>query len=125
MRDGSFWSKSNLPLAKLLELAMAWANNMLVAEAEVWCEVSEKSVLQWFQFFRDVCSHELTTNPIQIGGPGVVVWALYILKIFQKMRMSEKWHNNNNSDNPLTSYRTDGCKKHRYDLACIYMSFCF
>ena len=73
MRDGSFWSKSNLPLAKLLELAMAWANNMLMAEAEVWCEVSEKSVLQWFQFFRDVCSHELTTNPIQIGGPGVVV----------------------------------------------------
>ena len=26
------------------------------------------------------------------------------------MRMSEKYRNNNNSDNPLTSHRTDGDK---------------
>ena len=35
-------------------------------------------------------------------------WKEQPCKIFQKMRMSEKsCNNNNNSDNPLTSFRTD------------------
>ena len=46
----------------------------------------------------------------------VSIWALFALKIFQKMIMSEKCrnnnkNNNNNSDNPLTSRRTDWGKK--------------
>ena len=52
---------------------MAWSKNMLVAEAQIWCEVTEKMIIAWFQFFRDVCSNELLANPIQIGGPGVVI----------------------------------------------------
>ena len=41
----------------------------------------------------------------------VRIWAYYTLKIFQKMRMSEKCLNRNkNSGNPLTSRPTDGGK---------------
>ena len=43
---------------------------------------------------------------------------LIYLKIFQKMRMSEKCrNNNNNSDNPLTSRRNGGDKKQEHDLS--------
>ena len=43
------------------------------------------------------------------------MWAFFTLKILHKMRMSEKCRNNNktyndNSDNALTSRRTDGGK---------------
>ena len=46
-----------------------------------------------------------------------------LLKIFQKMRMSEKCrnkHNNNNSNNPLTSRRTDGGKNSKSHRALDY-----
>ena len=44
----------------------------------------------------------------------VSTWALVTLNIFQKIRMSEKCRNN--SDNPLTSRRTDGGNKQFYLL---------
>ena len=40
----------------------------------------------------------------------MVLWVLLTLKNFQKITISEKCCNNNNSDNPLTSRRTDGDK---------------
>ena len=40
-----------------------------------------------------------------------LIWALFSLKIFPKMRMSIKCRHNNNSDNLLTSRRTDEGKK--------------
>ena len=46
----------------------------------------------------------------QIKAQTVSIWALFTLKIFQKMRMSEKCHSNN-SDSPLTSRHTDSGKK--------------
>ena len=54
------------------------------------------------------------------------IWALFTLKIFQKMRMSEKCRNNN-SDNPLTSRRTDGGKNEFFKMSsfinCITLTF--
>ena len=35
--------------------------------------LSETTVIQWFAYFRDVCSWWLNNNPNQIGGPGLVV----------------------------------------------------
>ena len=37
------------------------------------------------------------------------------------MRMSEKYCNNNNSDNPLTSHRTDGGKKEVYSALVSFL----
>ena len=33
----------------------------------------EPTVVQYFQYFRDVCSHWLPENPIQLGGVGYTV----------------------------------------------------
>ena len=38
-------------------------------------EISEKTAIQIYQFFRDVCSTKLLQSPIVLGGPGVVVQA--------------------------------------------------
>ena len=35
--------------------------------------VSEPNVVQYFQYFRDYCSHWLLENPIQLGGVGYTV----------------------------------------------------
>ena len=35
--------------------------------------VSQHSVVQWYQYFRDVCFHYLIAYPLRIGGPGHTV----------------------------------------------------
>ena len=56
----------------------------------------------------------------------VSIWALFTLKIFEKLRMSEKCHNNNNnnnnnnnSNNPLALRHTNGGKNKHSDKVII------
>lgn len=35
--------------------------------------LTEPTVIQWFEFFREICSTWLIQNPRQIGGPGIIV----------------------------------------------------
>uniref|UniRef100_A0A914YHK4 ISXO2-like transposase domain-containing protein n=1 Tax=Panagrolaimus superbus TaxID=310955 RepID=A0A914YHK4_9BILA len=35
--------------------------------------ISSKTLVNWKQYFRDLCAEELTDNPIIIGGPGIEV----------------------------------------------------
>ncbi|GFO50078.1 hypothetical protein PoB_007658300 [Plakobranchus ocellatus] len=37
------------------------------------CGLSEGTVIQWFSYFRDICSNHLVNHPYKIGGPGRIV----------------------------------------------------
>lgn len=72
-RSGSFWSSSKLPFCTIIQLAFCWAHDIRNKTGIELTELTDKTVTQWFQYFRDVCTHKLLQNPIQIGGPNVVV----------------------------------------------------
>lgn len=75
VRHNSFFSKSRLPLQKWLLLMQQWAREVPVTCAADEAEVTEKTAIQIYQYFRDVCSWRLVNHDPQIllGGAGKVV----------------------------------------------------
>ena len=75
IRHDSFFSKSRLSLQKWLLLMHLWSRDCPVTDAADEVEVTEKSAIQIYQYFRDVCSWHLVTHdpPIVLGGAGRVV----------------------------------------------------
>jgi hypothetical protein len=62
IRDGSFWARSHVPLRKMVELAYFWALEVPVTKVVEETDLSQKTAVQWYSFFRDVCSHWLLQN---------------------------------------------------------------
>ncbi len=73
LRHGSFWQRSHVPLRKAIELLYFWSLETPVTRVAAETGLSERTCIQWYAFFRDVCSNWLLRNQVQIGGPGVVV----------------------------------------------------
>ena len=79
IRKGSFFEGSRLELWKILGLSYVWASSVGSARGMSQLnimrelEVSEHTVVDWKQFFRDVVVAYFINHPEQIGGPGVVV----------------------------------------------------
>jgi hypothetical protein len=44
-----------------------------VNSVERQVQIGEKTVIQLFQYLRDVCSTKLLSTPVELGGPGVIV----------------------------------------------------
>jgi transposase-like protein len=73
IRAGSYWEKSKLELDKLVEILYFWSLETPIGKLVELSGVSKKTAIQWYQYFRDVCSQWLLKNHVQIGGPGVQV----------------------------------------------------
>ena len=73
IREGSFFAKSRLPLQKWLILLYWWATQYPILDAWQEAQVAERTAIQVYQWFCDVCSTQLLQTPIKLGGPGVVV----------------------------------------------------
>lgn len=73
IRDGSFFSKSRLPLQKWAILMYWWARNYPVTDAAHEAEVTEATACAVYQWLREVCSTRLLHTTIRLGGPGIVV----------------------------------------------------
>lgn len=73
LRKDSYWEKSKLSLRNLLELLFLWAYETPVYITAELTGVSENSIVQWFVYFRDICSWWLVQNPQTIGGQGLTV----------------------------------------------------
>lgn len=73
IRHGSFLASQNISLQDFILLAYFWAHESSISATTAMIGLSHVSVIQWFAYFRDVCSHKLVNNPIQIGGAGIVV----------------------------------------------------
>jgi hypothetical protein len=72
IRAGSFFERSRLPLAKLVYLMHLWSDETTVKSAADTIGVSQKNIVQLYQYMRDVCSTKLLSIPPDLGGPGVV-----------------------------------------------------
>ena len=73
IRDGSFFSKSRLPLQKWVILMYWWARNYPVTDAAQEAQVTEATACVVYQWLREVCTTRLLQTPIKLGRPGVVV----------------------------------------------------
>ena len=57
--DMSYFSKSRLSLQKWLLLMHLWSRDCQVSDAAREAQITEKSAIQMYQYFRDVCSWRL------------------------------------------------------------------
>ena len=71
--NGSFFSKSKLPLQKWLLALLWWAREFPVTDFADEAEISEHTACDIYQWLREVCSTKLLQSPVVLGGPGVVV----------------------------------------------------
>ena len=73
IRDGSFFAKSRLPLKKWLLLLHFWLREFPVTTVVLDVDITKRSAIDVYQWFRKVCSTALLTTPILLGGNGAVV----------------------------------------------------
>ncbi|XP_071152157.1 uncharacterized protein [Mytilus edulis] len=73
IRTGSFFEKSKVTLNKWLYAIYLWSQESKVNTVVKQVDIGEKTVIQMYQYLRDVCSTKLLNTPIELGGPGVVV----------------------------------------------------
>ena len=73
VREGSYFSKSKLPLDKYIRLFYLWSQDIQSKDVAETLGISGKSTMQHLQFLREVCTSELLQNQTQLGGQGVVV----------------------------------------------------
>ena len=73
IRANSFLDNHHISEEQFITIVFLWSNEISVKAATTITEISERTIIQWYQYLRDVCSHYLFTNPIKIGGEGRVV----------------------------------------------------
>ena len=75
IRKGSFLSNSKLlvKLETFILIVYTWPRKIPVNVAVDVIGVSEVTIIQWYQYIRDVTSHHLLNNAYQIGGVGHIV----------------------------------------------------
>lgn len=73
IRSGSFFQGSHLTLKELTQIIYLWSQGLNVTDVTIHVKVTGESVVQWFQYLRDLCSWDLINNPRPIGGAGHIV----------------------------------------------------
>lgn len=69
----SYFHNQHLTSKNIVELLFFWAFKLPVTDVAELTGLSNPSCIQWFAYFRDVCSTALLTHQYTIGGPGKVV----------------------------------------------------
>ena len=72
--DTFFFENSKLSYRNIVGLIVSWSFKTPVnCNTSILTGLNERTVVQWFSFFRDVCLWWLVQNDYQIGGPGEMV----------------------------------------------------
>ena len=74
IRTGSFWSRSKIALNVLLAMLYFFSEGLKVSDCRKMLknQVSEKSVVQWYNYFRDICTCYFSNNPVLFPNTAVV-----------------------------------------------------
>ncbi len=72
-REGSFYAGSHLKVDDILAVTYWWATGQPVGNAMRETGHSSNTIVDWYNFHRDVCMQYFIDHPVQIGGPGKVV----------------------------------------------------
>ena len=67
---GSYFETSRLPLSQLVELVYFWSAESSIKQVRLYTGISKTAIVQWFQYFRDLCSWKLLREPLVFGGIG-------------------------------------------------------
>ena len=70
---GTFMEGAHRPVKKLIALMYFWAYEEPVSKATAHTRVSSKTVIQWYQYFRDICSWKMLATVVSLGGPRSIV----------------------------------------------------
>ena len=70
----SFWFKSRLALNILLAILFLFAEGLTVSECKKMLKthVSTKSIVQWYNYFRDICTTYFSNNPVRFRNTCVI-----------------------------------------------------
>ena len=69
----SFFHNSKICLQVWMMIMWMWSRQWPVTKAAEECGINEGNAIDFYQFFRDICSWKLVNTIIKLGGPGVVV----------------------------------------------------
>ena len=50
-----------------------WSLELPVTTVSEMLAISQKTAIQWYAYFREVCTNQLVAHPVQLGGPGHIV----------------------------------------------------
>jgi len=73
LATGTFMEGAHLAVKKLMALMYFWAYEEPVSKETAHTHVSSKTVVQWYQYFRDICSWKMLATVISLGDPGLIV----------------------------------------------------
>lgn len=85
----SYFENSNIPIRTLLCLLFLWAARVPVGRIKYLLAISDKTATQWFQYFRDTCSHhllEIYDGGFRLGNPG------HIIQLDESVLTKRKYH---------------------------------
>ena len=68
-----FFANSNIPLPKWLHLMYLWATKASNKQTQLQTGLSNHTIIDAFACLRKICGRYLQENPIQLGGPGIIV----------------------------------------------------
>ena len=73
LRTGSFFYDSKLSIEQILVIVGYFVSGLEVSCVAEHTLISNKTVIDWFEFCRNICEHALDLPNTKIGGPGLVV----------------------------------------------------
>lgn len=69
----SYFQNSNLSMSEILGLIYGWTYDCTNQQISEFFDISENTVTDWANLFREMCSWKLLQQPIVLGGPNQVV----------------------------------------------------
>ena len=88
--DGSYFQLTHIPLPKHVLLSYYWASETPVHVTASHLDVDQDTVVQWYQYARDICSWKLTHLQITLGGVGIIV------QVDESVMVKAKYHRGRN-----------------------------
>ncbi|KAK3921779.1 putative transposase-like protein [Frankliniella fusca] len=73
IRKGTWFSESKLSLRNIVMLTYMWCEQFTQKQVKKELGVADHTVVDWYNFCRELCFEVATTMSEQIGGPGEVV----------------------------------------------------
>ena len=86
LQTGTFLEGSRLQVDKFVGLLFLWGHEAPIKMVLSMTGVSSGTDVQWYQYFRDICSWKLVNLPTTLGGPGKIV------QIDESVMVKAKYH---------------------------------
>lgn len=73
VRLGSWFENSHLTIKQIMLITYEWGRNSKIYDVVVDAEVSEKTIIDWYSFIREVIVESMEEINVKIGGIGLTV----------------------------------------------------